>query len=456
MVAARPCRPATPSVPRMAGAPAFRPGARRLRTSRPHAVPDLPVNRSTPPPVPAGFATPAERAAWERLRGYAERAGVAPEAADGAHGPILVPHTLSALDDPAGVLAVAEQIVARALGPAEVIRLDMRRCAQTDLCGEALCYALARAAYDTGKGVDGDPPELLLARGVIPAWGTPRLPGVDEDELVLPLTEEPCPPGLTDHERSARVNAHVEKIMSRLARRFAGQTLEQELADRLSSCLAEVVTNAITHGDGGWLSAASYRRMEGDAHGRCQIAMFNYGPTLAGTLRETADEALRAQCQELEEEHRRAGYFDAPHWDPAAFWTVAALQDAISRLGSPRGSGFYTILHFLEYAAERSRADLAPRMCILSGNTHVLVDGRFKQIRSSGRTRANKYDIAFNFPNDLRRPPNPSAVTVLPRFFPGVCVSLHFYITAAHLQATRGDYGTIDDAALGKLGRRDY
>lgn len=458
MVATGSSRPTTsPVLHSRSGGRDTRIGSGRLRAIGVH------VNRlyvqNRPLRVPA-FPSPDEPAD-AKLQWYAQAVGITPGKEGDLHSPIVIPRTFSLLDNPTPVLGTAEEIVARGLSPAEQLLLDSRHCAQTDLCGEALCYALARAAYNSGKGVNGEEPEIPLARGVIPAWGAPAVfpisvAGTHGDELLLPLTEEFCPAGLTDEERSARVNAHVEKVLSRLSRQFEAHTLEKGLADRLSSCLAEIAANAIQHGGGGWLAAASYRRLDQGCHGRFQIVMFNFGETLAETLKETDEPLLRSECEALLDHHRLANYFDDPNWTPEAFWTIAALQDAVSRLGTPRGSGSYTILELMQYAAENSRADFAPRMCIMSGHVHVLVDGRFKQSKSSGKSRANKYDIAFNFPNDLRRPPNPSAVSVLPRFFPGVLVTLQLYITEDHLQQTRGDYGNVDDPALGKVGRRDY
>ena len=72
-------------------------------------------------------------------------------------------------------------------------------------------------------------------------------------------------------------------------------------------------------------------------------------------------------------------------------------------------------------------------MCIISGDTQILFDGRYWP--SERVAHGEKATVmAFNDANDLHVPPDKANVMSLTKFFPGTLISLRFYLSADDLR----------------------
>jgi len=69
------------------------------------------------------------------------------------------------------------------------------------------------------------------------------------------------------------------------------------------------------------------------------------------------------------------------------------------------------------------------KMCVMSGRTHILFDGKYKMKRTSqGRI------VAFNEDNDLSRLPDRQYVRHIDEGFPGTLISLQFFLDQEYLR----------------------
>ena len=71
-------------------------------------------------------------------------------------------------------------------------------------------------------------------------------------------------------------------------------------------------------------------------------------------------------------------------------------------------------------------------MTIISGNTHIMFDGTYN-LSEKKTKNGNIQVIAFNKENDLRKRPDPNYVKLLKNRFPGVIISLEFYLDKMYL-----------------------
>ena len=75
-----------------------------------------------------------------------------------------------------------------------------------------------------------------------------------------------------------------------------------------------------------------------------------------------------------------------------------------------------------------SAQDRTAKMCVLSGNTHIMFDAKYRMQRTNrGRI------IAFNKENSLTKPPDRNYVQHIDETFPGTLISLQFFIDQEHL-----------------------
>ncbi|HEV2146280.1 MAG TPA: hypothetical protein VGR37_02595 [Longimicrobiaceae bacterium] len=383
---------------------------------------------------------PSPEAGVPYLRAFLDRAGVAPHSALASER-IAFPPTHSFLDAPESALRVAYDIAGAAVAGAGELWFDQRNCTQVDLCAESVACALAKQAKSAGIKVVGEYPAVLGARASVASFGVPAvlkdfIPEPTTESSIWPLQQQIRPDGLLDSP--LREHMQSEVIPTLLDHRFRGYALNPEFARYLSTFLVEALDNAAEHGAGDWWSAATLRAQEGETRGRCQIVIFNFGETIHQTfLQLPANSARREEYEGILRHHQQSGFFDDT-WTEENFWTLGALQSGASRWGEvpSRGMGTVAIIRFFDYLASTSCAATPPRMRVVSGRTTILFDGRYRlpEQRELGR----QIGVAFNPPNNLMWPANPSAVQALQRHFPGTLISIQFNIAPDHLQQLPG------------------
>jgi hypothetical protein len=205
---------------------------------------------------------------------------------------------------------------------------------------------------------------------------------------------------------------------------------------RLSSLITEVIGNAEEHG-GRWYTIAYFHQSD-DRLGHCHIALFNFGRTICESLRElAASDELKSRIDSLIAKHNERGFLRGllnPTWEEEALVTLFALQEGVSRLsftkkGRDRGNGTVNMIEFFNQLAGGSQ-----RMCLISGRTYILFDGKFdleKKVLENGEERRV---IAFNRTNSLEIPPDRDHVRTLPLGFPGTIISIRFDLDRSNLE----------------------
>ncbi|MBB4637501.1 hypothetical protein [Longimicrobium terrae] len=387
--------------------------------------------------VPQGQAKPdASNPTTSFFGKYLERVGARiPKRRRPATVKLVFPSTCSIFDDPESTLEVLTKIAQAVAGGARKLWFDQEGSVNVDLCAEALTAALAKEARLEKIEVNGEYPKEPDARSCVAGFGTPAVLkefGYEPtwDIPLLPLerynsVSRPDTKLLLAEERASR----VERIPVLIEEQFGDRVMTLQFGDRLIQFLLAAIDNAVEHGSGDWWIASSFRKLADPDWGKCQIVIFDFGETIHQTmLRLPHNSALRKNAEMYVASQR--GAFGSS-WSEEGVWTLLALQNQVtSRPGSgptKKGSGFLSMLKFLNTAIETSPADHAPRMCLLSGNTHVLLDGR--HLSSEGIPEEKRATVALNNANDLRYPPNPAAARTLSRFFPGTLVAVQFHVS---------------------------
>lgn len=216
--------------------------------------------------------------------------------------------------------------------------------------------------------------------------------------------------------------------------RRTGHELSVAGKDLFTKLITEVVGNAEEHSGGRWFAMGFWADTT-DGAGECQIVIFNYGRTIFESLSSDRTPAeTRILLSQLSDHHERQGLF-GPDWDRETLWTLYSLQEGVSRFaidddGTARGRGTVQMIQAFESLAPAEQR----RMCILSGNSYILFDGRYDLSKDKGIRR-----IAFNSDNDFRRPPDSGCVRSLRDRFPGTLVGLRLSLDQAFIAKLLGD-----------------
>jgi hypothetical protein len=209
--------------------------------------------------------------------------------------------------------------------------------------------------------------------------------------------------------------------------------------NRLSQLIGEVIDNAEQHSSNTkWYVTGSM-----DDSDICSITIFNFGDSIGKTLSTAQlNEVTKSNIIKLIDEHNKKGFFQIKDmWSEENLWTLFALQEGISRLnlnpGDNRGHGTVSMIEFfLELAATNSI--YPPKMVLLSGNTYILFDGKYKMSDVRIGTEKRKV-IAFNDNNDLKEKPNIDYVRKLKYNFPGTLISMKFCLDKSYLDKKFGE-----------------
>ena len=236
----------------------------------------------------------------------------------------------------------------------------------------------------------------------------------------------------SDYKESTVVD-FVDHINSCL--KSNGRALKAESIVQLADYAGEIIANVEDHTSLNDWSIVGYLDNKHEPH-VCEITIFNFGNTMASTLKDLPDEHYTKKIiSPYVDLHKKSGWF-TKYWCENDLLTLIALQGDISSKNSnqemDRGQGTVEMIEFFQQVHKECVKDnkSCARMAILSGSTHILFDGTYTMTAAN-----NRKIIAFNDDNDLNKIPDKKYVTNLGDiYFPGTIISIRFPLQAAQTQ----------------------
>jgi hypothetical protein len=364
---------------------------------------------------------------------------------------LRVPRVFSFIDQPNEALAFMGEFVKASRSGARQIFIDQEKSEAIDLCAGSLLNAFAlEAAQRLRTNLGGRYPVASEPQEIVVATGAPKALGLALPHLVH-FDTFPMRHGGTNR-RSKLVPSTNEQVASDLCAYLvrcyadlAGYTLTNDGERRLLNLVGEVLANAEEHAPGHDWYLTGYLRKPGDKpFGDCHIAIFNFGPSLAETLRSLPPGPYRSDVEALVDHHKRWNFFGIvrPGWSEDGLWTLYALQEGVSRLNAPdtsRGVGTADMISEFQRLGGTADPNVQPKMCVVSGSTHILFDISRPMKLQKMENGPDRRVIAFNEPNNLLEPPDTGFVTQLNSPFPGTLISLRFYIDSRYLSAMESE-----------------
>lgn len=325
--------------------------------------------------------------------------------------------------------------------------VDQKACTLMDLCANSLMSIVGLEASRNRKiSFSGRYPESEEQHEIVLSSGLPKVLGFagEEPEGFLCFKLRRGRKG----DGAAESSTEAERVTTRLAQYVDhclwqyGHTLAPRGRDMLCKLVGEVLANAEDHSDTRSWWVSGYLRHRGEDYGDCHITIINFGQTLAQSLQcLPSTSLLRRDIEGLTSEHTRQGFFHlfGSNWTQDDLWALYALQEGVSRHNKEadkiggRGVGTAEMIEFFQELGRCHEEGSAPKMCVVSGRTQFLFDGRYRMKSEPTAAGETRRIIAFNDDNDLQKPPNASCVRRLKRFFPGTVISLRFYLDRRHL-----------------------
>lgn len=203
----------------------------------------------------------------------------------------------------------------------------------------------------------------------------------------------------------------------------------------ITGMIGEILSNAEDHSPfSSYYVTANYTQIKDndndDNVGLLNLSFLNFGYSIYEGLLETKEDnselfnALQEGCDVIK--------MKAPFSDENLF-TLFALQDGVSRLkykDESRGTGTMKFINcffsFGDY--QNTNKQQSPRLSILSGNTQLICDNKYKPFMDD-----NKCYVSLNDNNDLSLPPNKSHLIDLKYKFPGTLLSVRAFLNRDHI-----------------------
>ncbi len=216
-----------------------------------------------------------------------------------------------------------------------------------------------------------------------------------------------------------------------------GYQLTPEGINYFNELAGEIIDNLENHSgkNGTWYVSGHFEQSKNEELGKGSLVFISIGNTIYESLKETASNDIRLKLDTYF--HKQYGNL-ANIRNKERSWTMLALQYMISRLNNSedpdRGTG---TIKFIESftALGNTSGDDRPLMSVISGGIQIIFDGTYKILYNDKKIPV----IAFNKDNDLNKKPDGNVVKLLQNKFPGVIISIEFYVDKKYLTKVRNE-----------------
>ncbi|OCH06554.1 hypothetical protein [Aliivibrio fischeri] len=206
-------------------------------------------------------------------------------------------------------------------------------------------------------------------------------------------------------------------------------TIKKEAQDRLKACLGEVLDNANEHcgrTSSVWY-VRSYFNDRSQKRPYFELMVLNLGNSIAQNFIQLPEDS------DVKNTALNYVYRHDDVMDENALLTVAALQGNMSSkrdLDRTRGQGTVTLIETFEsiyrdYCILRQPNGKSAEMNLISGNTIIKFDGKYKSKVIEQETGSELFRMTFNDEQSLEFPPDENYVSVMEDvYLPGVMINI--------------------------------
>lgn len=222
-----------------------------------------------------------------------------------------------------------------------------------------------------------------------------------------------------------------------------GFGLEAEGQAYLTQIVGETINNCELHSGEfcQWFASGYYYSHANDQCGELHLSIVNFGQTIYEGLKYCSkSQKTKDELTNLSNEH--SGFFRINKWDEETLWTLYALQDGVSKektddSGVDRGNGTIQLISAFQSIGGNMNGGI-PEMSIISGNSYIYFNtdpiSKLSKVNVGGTER---YHVAFNETNDIRKPPSDKHVRKLKNYFPGTAITMRFFLDKKYIERVK-------------------
>ena len=366
---------------------------------------------------------------------------------------IKLPKIFSVIHAPEEFLKSIYQLDFSNLEKLQKITVNHFEVTQLDLAAESildfLIMGLKKIKKDTLL-LEGFLPKDLIAERYVRATGI--IKNLDIKDKLLDSEQEKLhrifkmrSKGLASNDplnlkgwKECAIESFVEHI--NLCLKDHDKRLTKTAQGELVKYTGEILNNAEDHSGYDEVVITGYLDNSNSTH-CCEIAIFNFGKTIAETFREMPETSYtHEEIDGYIKAHQKNSLF-GQEWTKDNLLTVVALQGHISSKNlhkdQDRGQGTGDLIEFFQRMHKQcvKHNNSMAEMAILSGSTHIYFDGTYSMQKDSNGRKV----IAFNQDNNLREKPDSKYVKNLKTLsFPGTIISIRFPMKHENIELLKG------------------
>lgn len=236
---------------------------------------------------------------------------------------------------------------------------------------------------------------------------------------------------LCAQKREVDITRMVDYIIDCLGK--VNRNLTADAETNLYKVIGEMIINAEEHSTTAKRYAIGYfeeRNEEGRHYGIFNLSILNFGATIYDTFKSDACENIivKEQMADLSARYTRNGFFRKAKFEEETLWTLYALQEGVTRKKEwKRGNGTIRFIESFFNLKGNSLCDSKSKMVIISGNTCILFDGRYKIVEKKRNDKIYKM-MTFNDVGNVENVPDDKYVTYTDNKFPGTIITARIFI----------------------------
>jgi len=317
------------------------------------------------------------------------------------------------------------------------ISMDYSKCKKLGLEASVLTDLIVLNGFkyrnNTGNPVklSGNQPTSYTAGEMF--WNSGLLKHLNLSKIEDPRVERMDPFKMTMNDSNYATNETIIYINKCLNR--TGYKLNNEGISYFAKLVGEIIGNSKEHSgsNGEWYVSGHFTQATPGNYGKGCLCFISIGNTMFDNLMYNCkSEKTTNKILNHLKFHKKLFNIG---WNEESSVTVFGLQYKISSetddKNVDRGTG---TIKFIDSFANLGKTfnNEKPKMTIISGNTHIMFDGTYN-LSEKKTKKGNIQVIAFNKENDLKKRPDPNYVKILKNKFPGVIISLEFYLDKMYL-----------------------
>ena len=208
-----------------------------------------------------------------------------------------------------------------------------------------------------------------------------------------------------------------------------GKKLTPEKREDLCVIIGEALINAEEHATTNFRFSIGYFQdttIDGTHTGLFRLVIMNFGKTIYEKFADPncPNRPIVKKMKQLSKQYTRQRVFKGQEFEEETLWSSYVLQEGVTSVADrKRGHGTIQFIDsFFNLNGPANFSDGRSRMTILSGNTNITFDNKYRVQRLVAGGEAIKV-MTFNKSGSIEDRPDKNNVKYVPDYFPGTVIS---------------------------------